>query len=80
MVNSLDIAVCVLTLLLLRWVYNRRARGNAQNLPHPPGPPGLPLIGNLRDLPTHPAWLKYEQWSREYGASRLWVFFGRTER
>ena len=36
---------------------------------HPPGPPGLPLLGNARDIPTpheYP-WLKYKQLCRQYG-------------
>ena len=48
-------------LLLLYRRFVRRA-------PHPPGPPGLPLVGNVRDIPAphdYP-WLKYRKWCREY--------------
>lgn len=36
---------------------------------HPPGPPGLPLVGNLFDLPKESTWLTYEAWGRKYGSS-----------
>ncbi|KAH8913348.1 cytochrome P450, partial [Atractiella rhizophila] len=32
-----------------------------------PGPPGLPLIGNLLSLPKERPWVQMEKWSREYG-------------
>jgi hypothetical protein len=35
--------------------------------PHPPGPQGLPLVGNLQDMPTKFEWLTYQQLSKEYG-------------
>ncbi|KAK4160082.1 putative cytochrome P450 E-class, group I [Cladorrhinum sp. PSN259] len=33
----------------------------------PPGPPTLPIIGNLHQMPTHDAHLQFEKWAREYG-------------
>ncbi|KAI0693571.1 cytochrome P450 [Cytidiella melzeri] len=33
----------------------------------PPGPTGLPLIGNLLDLPAGQEWETYERWSKIYG-------------
>ena len=33
----------------------------------PPSPPGLPLLGNLFDLPTFRPWLTYNRWARTYG-------------
>lgn len=44
----------------------RRLRGG---LPLPPGPPGLPLVGNTFDLNTTHPWLSYEKWGKQYGAS-----------
>ncbi|GAA5824646.1 hypothetical protein JCM11251_005288 [Rhodosporidiobolus azoricus] len=41
---------------------HRRAKG-----PLPPGPPGLPLLGNLFDVPKSRPWIKFEEWTREYG-------------
>lgn len=35
----------------------------------PPGPRGLPLIGNLLDMPTSDDWLQYRRWSQELRTS-----------
>ncbi len=36
-------------------------------LPLPPGPKGLPLIGNLWDVAAEYPWLTYSQWAATYG-------------
>jgi hypothetical protein len=33
----------------------------------PPGPKGLPFVGNVRDLPRGFEWLAYAKWSRDVG-------------
>ncbi|EON69256.1 hypothetical protein W97_08416 [Coniosporium apollinis CBS 100218] len=33
----------------------------------PPGPPTLPMIGNLHQIPTKKAYLTFQKWSKEYG-------------
>ncbi|KAI9442829.1 cytochrome P450 [Lactarius psammicola] len=46
-------------------------------LPFPPGPKGLPLIGNLRDLPNEREWLIYEKMGQDIGSDILHLeFFG----
>ncbi|PSR72560.1 hypothetical protein PHLCEN_2v11553 [Hermanssonia centrifuga] len=71
-----DFLAVIIALVIVRWLHVQRTGAKASNLPHPPGPPGLPLIGNLRDIPPNPAWLTYRQWSREYCSAlvRLNVF------
>lgn len=50
--------VLLLTVLYLR--PNRYAK-------LPPGPPGIPVLGNLLQLPKHFAFLKFHEWSKQYG-------------
>ncbi|GJE96526.1 cytochrome P450 [Phanerochaete sordida] len=45
--------------LLLASLFKRRTR-------YPPGPPGLPLIGNLFDVPIHYPWVKYKKLGLQY--------------
>jgi len=42
------------------------------SLPTPPGPPPMPVIGNLLDMPpaNSSPWLKYSEWALKYGESR----------
>lgn len=34
---------------------------------YPPGPPTLPIIGNLHLMPTKDAHLTFQRWAKEYG-------------
>lgn len=37
----------------------------------PPGPPGLPLLGNLFDFPKRESWKVYLEWGRQYNSDIL---------
>ncbi|KDQ63502.1 hypothetical protein JAAARDRAFT_147890 [Jaapia argillacea MUCL 33604] len=49
----------------------------APRLPLPPGPKGLPFIGNVRDLPKELPWLTYTEWAANYGELVYVEVFGR---
>jgi hypothetical protein len=49
---------------VLGWL-TRRNRHNRGVLP--PGPKGLPLIGNLLDMPKEKEWETYRAWNERYG-------------
>ncbi|KAF8874936.1 hypothetical protein BD779DRAFT_230375 [Infundibulicybe gibba] len=52
---------------LLR-AYTQNMSRNPKRLPLPPGPKGLPIIGNLLDMPTDKQWEVFGEWSKIYGA------------
>ncbi|KAK0236042.1 cytochrome P450 [Armillaria nabsnona] len=61
--NYLLLLVSLSALLSYRLLSSIRRR----RLPLPPGPKGLPLIGNLWDVPAEYPWLTYAQWAATYG-------------
>ncbi|EIM84081.1 CyP450 monooxygenase [Stereum hirsutum FP-91666 SS1] len=64
----LDIGVCCTTLIVAVTLYTRRQQFKQLNLPYPPGPKGLPIIGNVFDNPEKQPWVTYRDWSRQMGS------------
>jgi hypothetical protein len=62
-IDCLALSAFLYTLFVFR--EHRRRRG----LPYPPGPPSLPVIGNLLDVPKLAPWLAYANMSKKYGTT-----------
>ncbi|KAI6099768.1 cytochrome P450 [Pisolithus sp. B1] len=55
------------TVCFVALFYAYRIRTLRSELPLPPGPRGLPLIGNVFDMNIAEPWLTYEEWGKQYG-------------
>jgi len=49
------------------WVLRRALRLGSRETGLPPGPPTVPILGNLLDLPQKHAFLKFQEWAKTYG-------------
>ncbi|KAF9526910.1 cytochrome P450 [Crepidotus variabilis] len=56
------VAVALVSVVILRYVVKRINRPN-----YFPGPPKLPYIGNLLQMPTTEGWVTYLNWQKAYG-------------
>ncbi|KAI0063532.1 cytochrome P450 [Artomyces pyxidatus] len=62
--GALDlIALMAFIILFCAFEHRRKQR----SLHYPPGPPRLPIIGNLLDVPKVWSWLVYQEWAKVYG-------------
>ena len=52
--------------LAVIYVVNTIVRGILTRRKLPPGPPGVPILGNIWDVKGK-AWLQYTEWARTYG-------------
>jgi hypothetical protein len=68
LVVVLDLFAALLFVAALWAIRDHRRRGG---LPYPPGPPSLPIIGNLLDIPREFSWLAYTRFSKKHGTSLL---------
>ncbi|KAI0316363.1 cytochrome P450 [Amylostereum chailletii] len=63
-------ALSILDLSLLGfgfWLVRRYLNASKSSLPLPPGPKGLPLVGNVLDLPTVQPHKTFAEWGTKYG-------------
>ncbi|KAI0072612.1 cytochrome P450 [Panus rudis PR-1116 ss-1] len=59
--SFVDLLCATLTVYVL-WHWASRSKQ-----PLPPGPKGLPLIGNVLDMPTAHEWLTFAHWQQKWG-------------
>ncbi|KAJ3524602.1 hypothetical protein NM688_g8533 [Phlebia brevispora] len=66
MSSIVPLALAVLAVLVVSLRRTRRFR-------LPPGPKGVPLLGNVFDMPKKEEWLTYAKWSKEYDSDILYL-------
>ncbi|KAF8999672.1 cytochrome P450 [Cyathus striatus] len=69
----LAIEICVVCTV----IYNYRTRRNSI-APLPPGPKGLPFVGNIADLPKSKPWVTFSKWGDTYGGMVYVNVFGKS--
>ena len=64
MVGMRESTVLLLSALfvLLSYIFSRARKSRG---PYPPGPPPVPVIGNILDIPTQKPWVKYLELSKQ---------------
>lgn len=67
--TTLAIAITVVSLVFAYRLLYRTCR----NTPFPPGPKGLPFIGNIFDMPSEKEWLTFARWGEKYGSYHRFI-------
>ncbi|RDB29712.1 hypothetical protein Hypma_013789 [Hypsizygus marmoreus] len=60
--TKLDLGLGALALFILQRYLTSRGKS-----PLPPGPRGLPIIGNVADMPSQREWITFAEWGRKWG-------------
>ncbi|TCD68842.1 hypothetical protein EIP91_009556 [Steccherinum ochraceum] len=74
-ITLLDVLFAVTGVFLLHRV---AARGLKPKLPLPPGPKGLPVIGNVHQMPTSYEWFTFADWAKKWGDIISVTLLGQT--
>lgn len=61
------VAFFLLITYLVFAIKRRRNKSLRNGLPLPPGPRGLPLVGNVLDIDISAPWTTYQRWGKQYG-------------
>ncbi|KAJ7303729.1 cytochrome P450 [Mycena albidolilacea] len=64
--DALRTVVLCTFFIILTTLYAVHLCARRHKLPLPPGPPKLPLVGNLFDVPSTFQWKSYARWSKQY--------------
>ena len=70
----LDLILALVGIFLVKSFITRSRRP----APYPPGPKGLPVVGNVADMPTSQEWFKFAEWGEAYGERLLQHDFSAT--
>jgi len=62
-----DLGFASLAVFILYSLFSQSRR----RAPLPPGPKGLPLVGNVLDMPTQQEWKTFAQWGETWGTHSL---------
>ncbi|KAF4609438.1 hypothetical protein D9613_012939 [Agrocybe pediades] len=66
--NQVDVVVIFVAVALFLFIHQKKSLP-----PYPPGPKGIPLLGNLLDLQGGSEWVKFDKWSKELGSDIIYV-------
>lgn len=67
-------------LILITAFVRRQMEENRRRPPGtkiPPGPDGVPILGNMLQIPPHHSWLKFKEWADQYGPIIRFTILGR---
>jgi hypothetical protein len=64
---SMSLLLYVLAVALIALAVCRLSKIGRRPAGYPPGPPTLPLLGNLHLMPKEKAHLQFQKWAEEYG-------------
>lgn len=53
--------------MITGFLYHGSLRSRTDGVSHNTGPPTLPIIGNLHQIPTQNAFFKFADWAKQYG-------------
>ena len=62
LLEALDVVFGTFFVVVVYRLLTTRRQG-----PLPPGPKGLPIIGNVLDMPTSHEWLTFAKWGVQWG-------------
>ncbi|KDR66580.1 hypothetical protein GALMADRAFT_1146457 [Galerina marginata CBS 339.88] len=69
--TGVDLLVVLASLTAAAFLYVKTSKRSVLALP--PGPKGLPVIGNLLDLPNGFEWETYARWGKEYNSGVIYL-------
>jgi hypothetical protein len=73
---GLGAIVLLIGIALVRESLVRFLSWHAYGSKYPPGPIGLPFLGNALQIPGDRQWVKFEEWRQKYGQWRVLCSYG----